>query len=146
MKRREFFKMNGVLAAAPTVAFAATPIPEHDTLLSDLLIPDTDARGAKSANVDRYINLFPSVTPADRAEHLIGRLRWLDGYASQTYGSAFTGCSKRARIAIEKGHQFFQMIKGITTRFYDNTPIGLRELNEGACVPSTFGCAHGGHA
>jgi hypothetical protein len=172
MKRRDLFKMTGALAAVPAVAVAAPPTPEppwkpavlnahqNDTLiaLSDLIIPETDTPGARSANVNRYIDLFLSVTPADQAEHLIGGLGWLDGYANQKYGHAFTSCSKDAQIAmletldankepgLETGHQFFETIKGITTRFYYNTAIGFRELNKGGRVPSTFGCTHGGHA
>ncbi|HEY3743361.1 MAG TPA: gluconate 2-dehydrogenase subunit 3 family protein [Bryobacteraceae bacterium] len=172
MKRRDLFKMTGALAAVVPGAAAVTAAPEipwkpqvlnahqNETIIviSDLIIPETDTPGAKAANVNRYIDLFLSVTPADQTENLIGGLGWLDRYTNQQHGHAFTSCSKDQQIAIlealaanqqpglETGHAFFDTIKGITTRFYYNTAIGFRELNKGGRMPSTFGCAHGGHA
>jgi hypothetical protein len=175
MKRRDLFKMTGALAAAvpaATVAQAAAPAPEapwkpqvlnshqNDTIvaLTDLIIPETDTPGAKAANVNRYIDLFLSATPADQTEHLIGGLGWLDRYANEKHGHAFVACSKDEQVAmlealdankepgLEAGHEFFDMMKGITSRFYYNTAFGFRELNKGGRVPATFGCTHGGHA
>jgi hypothetical protein len=174
MKRRDLFKMTGALAASPTVAMAAATRPpaepawkpevltahQNDTIvaLTDLIIPETDTPGAKAANVNRYIDLFLKETPSDQTEHLIAGLGWLDRYANQTHGHAFTSCPKDEQISIleafdtnkepgiQPGHDFFEMMKGITTRFYYNTAIGFRELNKGGRAPSSFGCEHGGHA
>jgi hypothetical protein len=173
MKRRDLFKMTGALAASPAVALAAThslaeppwkpevlTAHQNDTIvaLTDLIIPETDTPGAKAANVNRYIDLFLKETPSDQTEHLIAGLGWLDRYANQIHGRAFTSCSKDQQISIleafdankepgiQPGHDFFEMMKGITTRFYYNTAIGFRELNKGGRAPSSFGCEHGGHA
>jgi len=174
MKRRDLFKMTGAVAAVPTAAFGVpTPAQEaavwkpsvltahqNETIivLTDLIIPETDTPGAKAANINRYIDVFLKEVPANEAAALISGLGWLDAHANRIHAHGFVGCSKDQQIAIVEsldankdpdlasGHQFFQMMKGITSRFYYNTAIGYRELNKGGRVPLTFGCKHGGHA
>ena len=172
MNRRDLFKITGALAAVPAVAVAATPAVEaawkpsllnaHQNatvvVLTDLIIPETDTPGAKAANVNRYIDLFLKDAPDPQAQQLVSGLGWLDRHANQEHGHAFIGCSKDQQIAmlesldankepgLQPGHQFFAMIKGMTSQFYYSTAIGFRELNKGGRVPSSFGCKHGGHA
>jgi hypothetical protein len=135
---------------------------QNDTIvaLTDLIIPETDTPGAKAANINRYIDLFLKDTPPDQTETLLAGLGWLDYYANKKYGHAFIGCTQDDQIAmltafdsntsqdaaLQAGHDFFNIMKSITARFYYNTAIGFRELNKGGRVPAGFGCVHGGHA
>jgi hypothetical protein len=173
MKRRDLFKMTGALAALPGAARQAEAATESASwkpqvlnahqnatvvVLTDLIIPDTDTPGAKAANINRYIDLFASEATAAQQQQLISGLGWLDTYANQKHGHSFVNCSNAEQIALletldanrdpalNTGHQFFQMMKGMTTQFYYNTALGFRELNKGGRVPSTFACKHGGHA
>ena len=173
MKRRDLFKLTAALAAVPAAAVAApadappatwTPSTlnghQNETViaLTDLIIPETDTPGAKAANVNRYIDLFLKQVPSEQSQAMISGLGWLDQYSNSKYGRGFIGCTKPQQIAmletvdankepgLQPGHEFFQMMKGMTSQFYYNTAIGYRELNKGGRVPSTFGCQHGGHA
>jgi hypothetical protein len=125
-------------------------------VLTDLIIPATDTPGAKAALVNRYIDLLLKDGPASERERFLGGLKWFDEYSVKRSGSEFRKLSQADQIAllktlsegteagIEPGHEFFRMMKNLTSRVYYATDIGFRELNKGGRVPGTFACEHSG--
>jgi hypothetical protein len=179
MKRREVLKAGAAAAAvssvarpqehthllAPdTVAKAAgwkpsVLTPEQNqsvVVLTELIIPATDTPGAKAANVNRYIDLFLSESPAADRDRFLDGLKWFEEYAGKEGGGPFIKLEPAKQVgilekldaggdsALEQGNQFFRMIKSMTARFYYQTEIGYKELNKHG-VPGGFGCKHDAH-
>ena len=162
MQRREFFKVSAALFTIPTAwaEQAAKPdwrpsiLDEHQNetviVLTDLIIPATDTPGAKAARVNRYIDLLLRDGDREPREKFLAGLNWLDGLAISKHGHPFVHCTGDRQVAMLKtlndgggpDQEFFEQIKGLTTRIYYNTEIGYRELNKGGRVPASFGCQH----
>ena len=162
MERREFFKYGAALFAIPAAwaEQAARPdwrpsmLDDHQNetviALTDLIIPATDTPGAKTARVNRYIDLFLRDGDPEAREKFLAGLNWLDGHAIEQHGHPFLHCAAELQVAMLKafdtgvgpGHEFFGQLKGLTSRIYYNTEIGYRELNKGGRVPASFGCQH----
>jgi len=142
-------------AAKPNWRPAVLSAHENETVitLTDLIIPSTDTPGAKTARVNRYIDLLLRDGPLEQRERFIGGLAWLDNYAIREHGHAFVKCAPAEQVAILKaldegqgpGHVFFHQIKSLTSRIYYATEIGYQELNKGGRVPASFACDHASH-
>ncbi len=128
--------------------------------LTDLIIPATDTPGAKQAQVNRFIDLMLSASPAEAQRRFLQGLAWLDGYSLRTYGAPFVKCSASQQTNILKsldsnpgsspelkpGAAFFREIKRRTVSGYYSSKAGYAELNKGGRVPASFGCTHSGHS
>lgn len=135
---------------------------EAVTALTELIIPQTETPGAKTALVNRFVDHVLSTAPApDRAEFLRG-LSWLDDRCRAQAGQDVAGASTAeltkvlTPLAVEgtpapqdaPGTAFFRAIKSMTISGYYTTEIGLRqELGEdGRMVLAAFeGCTHPEH-
>jgi hypothetical protein len=164
MNRREILKTGVTAAALHSVAFPQSAwkprvlsAAQNQTVvaLTDLIIPATDTPGAKAANVNRYIDLFLSETPAAERDRFFKGLTWLDEYSAKEGGAAFSKLEPARQIAIlekldrgedslPEGNRFFRMAKSMTARFYYQTEIGFKELNKHG-VPGGFACKHDEH-
>ena len=165
MNRRQVLKAGATAAAVSSIALpqqqawkpALLSAGQNQTIiaLTNLIIPATDTPGAKAANVNRYIDLFLSETPAAERDRFFSGLKWLDDYATKESGSLFAKLEPVKQIAIlekldagmdslPEGNQFFRMAKSMTVRFYYQTEIGFKELNKRG-VPGGFGCKHDEH-
>ena len=159
MNRRDLLKT--AIAAATAVARAqnATWKPvlfdahQNDTVivLTDLIIPATDTPGANAAQVNRFLDLLLSESPAEEQSRFLQGLGWLDGYARRAHGAPFVGCTAAQQTALlealdSEGNVFFQDLKRRTVSGYYTSKIGVDELNKGGRVPKSYGCAHPGHS
>src|SRR5439155_995354 len=96
--------------------------------LVDLIIPATDTPGAKAALVNRHMDHILGAAPEDEKTSFREGLWWVDGYAIRKHGKPFASCNAAEQTAILKtldagtdpdtgrGHKFFQMLKGMTSR------------------------------
>ncbi|MBM3765232.1 MAG: gluconate 2-dehydrogenase subunit 3 family protein [Acidobacteria bacterium] len=168
MDRRDLLQL---AAAAPGVALAQVSTApdwkpevfdahqnETIVILTELIIPATDTPGAKAALVNRWMDRLLAAGPAAERDSLLEGLAWLDGYAAKKHGKPFKRLTEAQQVDMlteldrvklpftEPGQRFFRQIKGWTARVYYATDIGMRELNKGGRVPSTYGCTHASHA
>lgn len=114
---------------------------ETVSALCDLIIPDTDTPGAKTAGVPRYVDLFLTEGDPNQKTVFLSGLAWLDNYTNATYKKPFTGLTKAQQIEtltkMEKGEGdasggqgFFRLAKGNVVRYYYQTELGFKELNK----------------
>lgn len=135
---------------------------ETVAVLAEHIIPTTDTPGARTAEVDRFVDYtLDAATPAVRSRFLQG-LEWLDARSQALFGATFS----RATLAEQRdlltrlsaddaparegevGAQFFTAIKTMTITGYYSTEIGLRqELGDpGELMLARFdGCTHAEH-
>ena len=123
---------------------------QNETLivLSDLIIPETDTAGAKTALVNRFIDLILAAESHDTQQSFLNSLAFIDGEARTRYGNAFRYLPKESQIELlefyayansldtwgegkpgeDPGHGHFQNLKGwITRAFYSSEP-GMKAL------------------
>ena len=130
-------------------------------VLTELIIPETDTPGARTARVNRFIDsVLSEAKPADRDAFLRG-LAWIDARSQARFGKGFadaapddqtallTALAAGARSAEDPiGVEFFEAIKFMTIDGYYTTEIGMRqELGDsGAMFLAQFaGCDHPEH-
>jgi hypothetical protein len=118
--------------------------------LTELIIPATDTPGAKAAHVNRWMDRLLGAGPAEQRDAFLSGLGWLDGHAIGLHQKPFVRLTEAEQTRILQGldggtgpgAQFFRMAKGLTSRLYYATEIGMRELNKGGRVPATYACTH----
>lgn len=157
MDRRNLLQFAAIAAPASGLAQVST-LPEwkpelfdahqNETViaLSELIIPATDTPGAKAAFVNRWLDRLLSSGSQEQRDAFFSGLAWLDGHAISLHQKPFVRLTEPQQVAILKGldsgqgpgAQFFRMAKGYTSRLYYATEIGMRELNKGGRVPSTY--------
>lgn len=132
------------------------------TVISELIIPDTDTPGAKAALVNRFIDdgLAAAAEP-ERREFLRG-LRFIDGRSNELFGADFVLAQPDQQTALltilsseknrafedEIGRDFWKAIKAMTVAGYYGSEIGTRkELgDDGQSFFAEFkGCTHPEH-
>jgi glucoside 3-dehydrogenase (cytochrome c) hitch-hiker subunit len=119
---------------------------EHEnetvTVLSDLIIPDTDTPGAKAAQVNRFIDLYLAAETAETQKQYLQALAWLDGYCLSKYTKPFTGLARSEQDEVltlftprpanrepAPGVQQMGMLKGSIVEAYYSSEIGaVQEL------------------
>lgn len=147
MNRREAIKTSAAFAAALPFLNAATWKPvlftshQNETVIAlvDLIIPATDTPGAKSALVNRYMDLVLSAGPKSDADRFLNGLKLLDKE------QPFIKLPPARQVALlqsldegeGEGHEFFRMAKSMTSRLYYQTEAGFKELNKHG-VPRTY--------
>lgn len=155
MDRRNLLQFAAVAAPASALAQVST-LPDwkpelfdahqNETViaLTELIIPATDTPGAKAALVNRWMDRMLGVGPQEQKDAFFSGLAWLDGHSIALHKKPFVKLTEAQQVAILKeldggqgpGNQFFRMAKGLTSRLYYATEIGMRELNKGGRVPA----------
>jgi hypothetical protein len=162
MDRRNLLQLAAVAAPGSALAQVSTTAdwkPElfdahqNETViaLSELIIPATDTPGAKAALVNRWMDRLLAAGPQGQRDGFIAGLGWLDGHSIKLHRRPFVRLTEGQQVAILKsldsgsgpGADFFRMTKGLTSRIYYATEIGMRELNKGGRVPASYAtCTH----
>lgn len=106
--------------------------------LSDLIIPDTDTPGAKTAQVNRFIDFLLAAEPVQEQKSYIEALSWLDGYSFSRYAGPFTGLTHDEQLAIltsltspsrnselSQGIERFGILKASIVQAYYTSEIGM---------------------
>jgi hypothetical protein len=175
MNRRDLFRQTfiGVAAAAASEAIApAREFPSdydaskelaradwkplflddhtNETLIafSDILIPETDTPGAKSALVNRFLDQVLAAETHDTQRSFLDALAYLDGESFERYRAAFVHLPPEQQTevvtlmayphtletwddrapAAYPGHAHFTNLKDWISRAYYSSPAGMRAL------------------
>lgn len=139
--------------------------PQQDetvTVISDLIIPETETPGARGARVNEFIDFALSRDTPKAQQAFLQGLEWIDRRSGELFSSDFVELSVErqidllTRISFEEeaapddrpGVAFFKDIKDRTIVGYYSSEIGLRqELGfQGLSVLLEFpGCRHPEH-
>jgi hypothetical protein len=131
------------------------------TVLSELIIPQTDTPGARAAKVNEFIDLVLSdALEPERKEFLRG-LAWMDARSRELYGADFVAASSEQQTSLltrisspepaagdEVGAEFFRAVKGMTITGYYSSEVGLRQElgDDGQLFFASYpGCQHSEH-
>lgn len=177
MNRREAFKAVGMapllisLSRHPLVpaqegewtpSFFKPEQNETVSVISELIIPQTETPGATAAKVNEYIDFSLSQETSQVQKAFIEGLNWIDQRSQQLHGGNFVQLaaeeqrailetiSSEIRLSVQDriGETFFQDIKDRTVEGYYTSEIGLvQELGyQGKTyVPEFSGCRHEEH-
>jgi hypothetical protein len=131
-------------------------------VLTELIIPQTDTPGAKSARVNRFIDaVLQEAEPLERDTFLRG-LAWIDERSQMLFKKDFTVATATEQGALlttlsndtsdtaenRLGVQFFRAIKSMTIDGYYTSEFGLtQELGDNGqlFLPQFAGCDHPEH-
>jgi hypothetical protein len=111
--------------------------------LSGLIIPDTDTPGAKTVQVNRFIDLLLAAESPETQKRYYEALAWLDGHCLAEFSKPFTSLDPREQEYmltlltqpnddpdIRHGIELFRVLKGsIVQAYYTSTTGLLKELN-----------------
>src|SRR5579864_6465042 len=117
-------------------------------VLSDLIIPETDTPGAKSALVNRFLDLLLAAETHDTQQSFLNSLAYIDGEARSRYGDAFIFLPKDSQIELleffaypnsletwgegktgeQVGHNHFQNLKDWIARICFSSEAGMKAL------------------
>ncbi len=117
-------------------------------LLTDLIIPETDTPGAKSALVNRFLDLLLAAETHDTQQSFLNSLAYIDGEARRRYGDALIYLPKESqlelleffaypnsletwgegKVADQNGHTHFQAMKDWTIRIFYSSEAGMKSL------------------
>lgn len=132
------------------------------SVISELVIPETDTPGATAALVNRFIDgVLAAAAEPERREFLRG-LRFIDGRSNELFGADFIlarpdqqtalltilSSEKNTAFEDEIGRDFWKAIKAMSVTGYYGSQIGLqRELgDDGQMFFTEFaGCRHPEH-
>jgi glucoside 3-dehydrogenase (cytochrome c) hitch-hiker subunit len=153
-------------AAGEAVAWTPRVFDAHqnDTVvvLSELIIPQTDTPGAKTAKVNEFIDLVLSgADQAERKQFLKG-LAWMDGRSQELFGADFASAASDQQTALltilaspknkafedQLGIDFFNAFKAITITGYYTSEIGMKQElgDDGQLFLLEYpGCTHPQH-
>ena len=119
---------------------------ESVVALTELIIPETDTPGAKSALVNRFVDLMLSDEESDKQKSFVQGLAWIDGLSLKLHGKPFVALSVEQQTQLLKpladpenkkpedrpGIEFFQELKDWTIFGYYTSQAGMeRELEYG---------------
>ena len=114
--------------------------------LTEMIIPETDTPGAKSARVNQFIDLMLNDEDAGRQRKFIQGLSWIDGRSLKVHGKPFVQLAPEQQTELmvpladpknnnpedRLGVEFFQEIKDWTIFGYYTSQAGMeRELQYG---------------
>ncbi len=117
-------------------------------VLSDLIIPETDTPGAKTALVNRFLDLLLAAETHDAQQGFLNSLAYIDGEARTRYGNAFIYIPKESQVEMleffaypnsletwgegktgdDTGHNHFQNLKGWIARIFYSSEAGMKAL------------------
>ena len=116
--------------------------------LSDLIIPETETPGAKTALVNRFLDLLLAAETHDNRQSFLNSLAYLDGEARTRYGNALIYIPREAQVELleffaypnsletwgegqtgdQAGHNHFQNMKDWITRIFYSSEAGMKAL------------------
>lgn len=110
--------------------------------LSDLIIPETETPGAKTAQVNRFIDLLLDAETADVRKNYLEAIAWLDGYCLSHCSKPFTDLGHDEQTSVltllthpngnpevGRGVELFKILKGSIVQAYYSSEVGtLQEL------------------
>jgi len=114
---------------------------ETVTILSELIIPQTDTPGARAAKVNEFVDsVLGDAEERDRKEFLKG-LAWMDARSQELFGGDFVSAGPEQQTALltilaspknkaledQVGIDFFKAIKALTITGYYTSEIGLKQ-------------------
>ena len=127
----------------------------------DLIIPETDTPGARSAGVNRFVDRVLQDASREQRTRFVRGLAWMDAEAKKVSGRTFASSTPAEQTALleriagenaaeadQPGAEFFRAIRSMTISGYYTTEIGLRrELgDDGVLATEQFvGCTHPEH-
>ena len=131
------------------------------TLISEMILPETDTPGATAAGVPQFIdNVLAESDEYPRREFLEG-LEWIDARSGQLFGGDFLSASPAQRTALltilsspanrsaenKTGVEFFGAVKSLTVTGYYTSEVGIYdELEDGELFFNGYdGCTHPEH-
>jgi hypothetical protein len=117
-------------------------------VLSDLIIPETDTPGAKTALVNRFLDLLLAAETHDAQQGFLNSLAYLDGEARSRYGNALIYLPQETQVELleffaypnsletwgegqtgeQAGHNHFENIKGWIARIFYSSEAGMKAL------------------
>lgn len=130
---------------------------QNETLivLSDLIIPETDTPGAKTALVNRFIDLLLAAETHDTQQSFLNSLAYIGGESRSRFGDAFIYLPKESQVELleffaypdsletwgegqtgdQAGHNHFQNLKGWIARAFYSSEAGMRALGWNGEIP-----------
>jgi hypothetical protein len=117
-------------------------------VLSDLIIPETDTPGAKTALVNRFLDRLLAAETHDTQQSFLNSLAFIDGEARSRYGDAFVHLPAESQIELleffaypnsletwgegktadQAGHNHFQNLKDWIARLFFSSEAGMKAL------------------
>lgn len=117
-------------------------------VLSDLIIPETETPGAKTALVNRFIDLLLAAEGRDVQQSFLNSLAYLDADARTSFGDAFVYLSQTSQVELlrslaypnsletwgegrtgeQVGHHHFKNLKGWISRAFYSSEAGMKAL------------------
>ena len=117
-------------------------------VLSDLIIPETDTSGAKTALANRLIDLLLAAETHDTQQSFLNSLAYLDGESRSRFGASFIHIPRESQIEFleliaypdsldswgegktgdSAGHSHFRNLKGWITRAFYSSEAGMKAL------------------
>jgi hypothetical protein len=133
------------------------------TVISELIIPETDTPGAKAALVNRFIDGVLAAAAEPQRREFVRGLRFMDGRSHELFGADFVrarpdeqtalltilSSEKNRAFADEIGRDFWKAIKAMTVTGYYTSEIGVRQElgDDGQVMFREFkGCTHPAHS
>jgi hypothetical protein len=132
-------------AAGPAAPWSPKFFDAHQnetvTVLSELIIPQTDTPGAKAAKVNEFIDLvLADAEERERREFARG-LTWMDARSQELFGADFAAAAPDQQTALltllaspknkaledQLGIDFFKAVKSLTITGYYTSEIGMRQ-------------------
>ena len=124
-------------------------------VLSDLIVPETDTPGAKSALANRFIDRLLAAETHDTQQSFLNSLAYIDGESRTRFGDAFIYIPHESQIEFlellaypdsldswgegktgdSTGHSHFRNLKDWITRAFYSSETGMRALGWNGEVP-----------
>ena len=131
-------------------------------VLTELIIPQTDTAGARTARVTAFIDTILSDAEATARDQFVNGIGWIDQRSMELFGSGFVGAAVDQQTALltilsarenttpadAVGVEFFQALKSLTVTGYYTSRIGmLQELDDDGSnyFDEKLGCQHPEH-
>jgi hypothetical protein len=128
-------------------------------VLTDLIIPQTDTAGARTARVTAFIDTILSDAEPNARDQFVDGIGWIDQRSMELFGSRFVTASVDQQTALltilsarenktpadAVGVEFFQALKSLTVTGYYTSRIGmLQELDDDGSnyFDEKQGCQH----
>ncbi len=145
----------------PALKFLTAEQNEFVVQLTELIIPQTEAPGARAAGVNLYIDQVLAAAEEAEKKSFLDGLDWLDSRARQLHGAPFMKLSEAQQVAIleplatqkntepddQFGVRFLERVKQLTvTGFYTSADGYVSELGFTTGFTGDFpGCTHPAH-
>jgi hypothetical protein len=140
---------------------------QNETLIaiSDVMIPETDTPGAKSALSNRFIDALLAAESKETQQSFLNSLAFLDGEATSRFKAPFAQLPRETQVELmnyfayprsatlwsdsreqsDPGYNHFQNLKGWIARAFWSSEAGQRALGWDGSFPhgQLEGCSHG---